>query len=68
VGWKVNYVIISNNAITDWFELKNQLQAEKIIFDSSNSLYYVNNALEHMKDNPSKIYSVMHQGAFELLI
>lgn len=67
-GCQVNYVIVSNNAFTNWFELKDQVQTENIIFDSSNSLYYVNKALEHMKDNPSKVYSVMHQGAFELLI
>jgi competence protein ComEC len=67
-GWQVDYVIVSNNAFTNWFELKNQIQLEKIIFDSSNSTYYVSKALEQMKDNSSKVYSVIHEGAFELLI
>jgi competence protein ComEC len=68
VAVRVNYVIISNNAITNWFGLRKQVEMEKLIFDSSNSIYSVNHILDQMKDDASKVYSVMHQGAFELLI
>ena len=64
----VNYVIISNNAIKDLTELGGQIMMEQLIFDSSNALYLTNKLLKQTNSVQANVYSVLHQGAFELYI
>ena len=64
----VNYVIISNNAVKDLTEVGGQIKMEYLIFDSSNTLYLTDKLLKQTKSVQASVYSVLHQGAFELYI
>lgn len=55
---EADLVIISRNAIRDSEQL-NKINCDKIIFDSSNSAYFVRRLLQD-----SRVYSVQHHGAF----
>ncbi len=61
-GLKVDFLIISNNAVTNVEELNKQIQARNIILDSSNSRYKISSM------TGIGVHSVPHQGAFELKI
>jgi competence protein ComEC len=62
--FRVDYVILSGNAVRDLKKLE-WLEAEKIIIDSSNSFYLAERLLEQGKTLNKNIYSVRHQGAYE---
>ena len=66
-GLNVDFIVISNNAVTRVDELRKQIDAKSIILDSSNSRY---SASRLFGDNAPSIviHSVPHQGAFELKI
>jgi competence protein ComEC len=61
-GLEVDFLIISNNAVTNVGELNKQIRARNIILDSSNTRYKISGLAG------SDVYSVPHQGAFELKI
>ncbi len=63
---KVDYLIVSQNAIKDFAAIQNSIQANQIIFDSSNSFYYVDKMLKQAKELHINVYSVLHDGAFEV--
>jgi competence protein ComEC len=65
---KVDYVIISNNAVKNLQALKSRIEMDQLIVDSSNSIYSATKLLEQAANTKSKIYSVLHQGAFELYL
>lgn len=65
---KVDYLIISNNAVTDLSRLTDHVEAKEIILDSSNTYYIVNQLLKSPQASRLKIHSVLHQGAFTKLI
>lgn len=60
----INYVILGNNAIRHVADLKD-LKFENLILDSSNSFYFADRILKESEKTSLKIYSVLHQGAFE---
>ncbi|HEY3429993.1 MAG TPA: ComEC/Rec2 family competence protein, partial [Cyclobacteriaceae bacterium] len=60
----LNYVILGNNAIHHIADLKD-LKFERLILDSSNSFYFADRMLKESQQSSLKIYSVLHQGAFE---
>jgi competence protein ComEC len=62
---QLDLVIISNDAVKNVDELLKQIDAKNIILDSSNSRYTVSKL---MQNTEAEIYSVAHQGAFELKI
>ena len=64
---KVDIVVISNNAVTNVDELLKQIDTRNIILDSSNSRQSVSK-LERHNTSETDVYSVAHQGAFELKI
>ena len=59
---EVDFLIISNNAVANVEELNKQIRARNIILDSSNARYKISGL------SGSGVYSVPHQGAFELKI
>ena len=63
---KVDYLIVSQNAIKDLTSIQNYIQADKIIFDSSNSFYYVDKMLKQANKLHLIVHSVLHDGAFEV--
>ena len=67
-GLSVDFVIISNNAVADFQELESRIHIGHLILDSSNSKYFATHFLDQAKPFSTKIYSVLHQGAFELHI
>ena len=67
-GLSVDFLIISNNAVTSFQELASRIHIGQLILDSSNSTYFVTHFLNETKNFRANIYSVLHQGAFELYI
>lgn len=65
VELKVNYVIVSNNAVTNLPQFVKQIRMDTLILDSSNSRLVASKFLKQTKDSRYKIYSVLHEGAFE---
>jgi len=65
---KVNYVIISNNAVKDLGALRGCITMDQLIFDSSNAPHLTNKLFKQKKSIEASVYSVIHQGAFELYI
>jgi hypothetical protein len=64
---KVDIVVISNDAVTNVDELLKQIDTRNIILDSSNSWQIVSK-LKRQNTSEAEVYSVAHQGAFELRI
>jgi competence protein ComEC len=64
----VDYVIVSNNAVRNWFEIENRVNMTQLIFDSSNSVYSITNFQDQLHERHVDVYSVIQQGAFELMI
>lgn len=64
---RLDLVIISNDAVTNVDELRKQIDTKYIILDSSNSRYTVSKLMQATIAE-TEIYSVAHQGAFELKI
>lgn len=67
-GLRVDYVIASNNAVNNLVDLVKQVHTNGIILDSSNSKFLATKILQQNKTIQAKIYSVLHEGAFELNI
>ncbi len=65
---QVDYLIISNDAVTNIDKLLQQLQVKKVILDSSNSKYKASALIRERKNIATEVYSVAHQGALEFRI
>jgi hypothetical protein len=65
---RVDFVIISNDALTNVEEFTKQISANRLILDSSNSRFNVSKLMRQGVNNDIEIYSVADQGAFELKI
>lgn len=65
---EVDYLVISNNAILDLSEIAELVSAKEIILDSSNSFYNADRIVSESKKTGIKVYSILHQGAFNLTI
>lgn len=63
-GGSANFVVISNNAIRSISELS-PVKFEKIIVDSSNSLYFAERLRREASGLGVSLWSVPHDGAFE---
>jgi competence protein ComEC len=59
-----DFVILANDALSDFDILRNSKNLT-VIFDSSNSYYYVNRMLNENQSLNIKVHSVLHHGAFE---
>jgi competence protein ComEC len=57
-------IVISNNALSNIGLLKDF--RGRIILDSSNSLAFASRVLEQAREHHLTVYSVLHQGAFEI--
>ena len=64
----VDFVIVSNSAVKNIEELSSRVRIGQLILDSSNSHYFTTQVLKRTNTISTKIYSVLHQGAFELNI
>ncbi len=62
----IDYLIISQNAVEDMRLIQKHIQAKKIIFDSSNSIYSVDKLLKQANELHIEVYSVLHQSAFNV--
>ena len=67
-GISVDVVIVSNDAVKDLAVLTSQIQMKYLVLDSSNSNYNATRLLSQAASGLTKVYSVLHQGAFELNI
>ncbi len=63
---EVDYLIVSQDVIKDMALIQNHIQADKIIFDSSNSFYHVDKMLKQANELHMNVYSVLHEGAFKV--
>lgn len=59
----VDYVVVSNNAVASWTELK-KMKANKIIFDGSNSKWWIEKMKKLALADSISIHSVTEEGAF----
>lgn len=59
----VDYVVVSNNAVASWNELK-KMKANKIIFDGSNSKWWMEKMKKMALKDSISIHSVTEDGAF----
>jgi len=64
----VDYLIISNNAIKNLSAVVSEIEAKEFIVDSSNSFYRAERLLLDAEKYGIEIFSVLHQGAFDLTI
>lgn len=64
----VDVVIIGNNAVKNLEIFRTNLQAEKIVFDSSNSFSYAERMIKNAALLNLNIHSVLQQGAFQVII
>jgi len=62
---KTDYLIVGNNAVSDLPALLRSVTTQSIIFDSSNTLRYASAGQHQLKDTNVKLYSVLHEGAFQ---
>ena len=67
-GLSVDFLIVSNNAVNNFQELESRIHVGQLILDSSNSTYFATHFLDESKTLNTNIYSVLHEGAFELHI
>ncbi|WP_276369511.1 ComEC/Rec2 family competence protein [Chryseolinea sp. H1M3-3] len=67
-GIKVDFVIISNDAVKNLQALETYVQMDQLIVDSSNSVYSAEKLLEQAATTKARAYSVLHQGAFEFYL
>jgi len=64
----VDYLIISNNSIKNLSAVVSEIDAKEFIVDSSNSFYRAEGLLREAEKYGVEIFSVLHQGAFDLTI
>jgi competence protein ComEC len=67
-GFQPDWLVIGNNSLKDIARLSSQLDHTKIILDSSNSFGFANRFLERHRNLKLKVYSVLHEGAFEFTL
>ncbi|TDI72282.1 MAG: hypothetical protein E2O88_00405 [Bacteroidetes bacterium] len=60
----VDYIIISNNAVKDFAHLQKLFTFKKVIFDSSNDFYYLQQAVRDLNRLGLKYHNVKEKGAF----
>jgi hypothetical protein len=65
---KVDYVIVSNDAVQNLGSVVDHLQTKEIILDSSNSFYRTKTMMAESENLSVPVYSVRHQGAFTIKI
>jgi competence protein ComEC len=59
----INYLVVSNNAITSWDDVK-KMKPDQIIFDGSNSRWWVDQMMKKADADKIPVHSVIDQGAF----
>lgn len=64
----IDFLIISNNAVKDLGSLVAMVKAKEIILDSSNAFRTAGRILSEGRKLNGKIFSVLHQGAFEITL
>jgi competence protein ComEC len=62
---RADWIVIGNNAVADITKLGARA---KIILDSSNSYFYAERILAQAKKHHLDVYSVVHQGAFDVTV
>jgi len=67
-GLSVDFLIVSDNAVNNFQELQSRIHIGQLILDSSNSTYFVTHFLDESRILNTNIYSVLHEGAYELHI
>ena len=63
-GIQVDWVIVSNNAVSDAGRIARRVMCSKLVLDSSNSFFFASRFLEAAKLYKLNVHSVLHQGAF----
>lgn len=66
--YPVDYVILARNAIKDLGQVRDKVTFGQLIIDSSNSWYVADKLLKQATDSGLRIHSVVHAGAFEVII
>jgi competence protein ComEC len=64
---RVAVVIVSNNAVKDLGRISETYKHAVVVFDSSNSFYYVSKLLKQGQLLGLKTHSVLHEGAFQFV-
>lgn len=60
----IDFLVISNNAISSLQEVTKRMHCGRIIIDSSNSIYLADNLMKEAGKFHHPVYSVLHDGAF----
>lgn len=63
-GLRVDWMIISHNALEDVRRIAEGIKCEKVVLDSSNSFFFASRFLQAAKLYKLDVHSVLHQGAF----
>lgn len=63
-----DYLIVSHNTIRDIDTLKEKFHFRHLVIDSSNSFYVADKLFTQAKNKQVSVHSVLHQGAFEIVM
>ncbi len=63
---EVDVVIISNNSVKNLDVLLGKIKFKKIVIDSSNTFYIANRLVSQANKLNVNVFSVLHEGAFEM--
>lgn len=60
---KINYLLINNNAVEDFEQLRTHFEFDKVIITNLNSFKYASKLYNYCLQHQVETYSVMHNGA-----
>ena len=63
---KINYLLISNQAVQDFSQITRHFEFDKIIITNLNSFKYASNLYDYCLRNHLKVHSIVHDGALVL--
>lgn len=67
-SFPVDWLIVSNNAVNDITDLKDKVNFDQLIIDSSNTLNVADELIQRVKEIHKPFHSVLHEGAYSISI
>lgn len=65
-GYRVDYLIVSDNAVRNINQISEKFDFHHLIIDGSNSYYIADKLLKQAAEKRLNVHSVLHQGAYEV--